>query len=398
MARQGLESLVRAGNTAQKVVRRARIALLASQGIPDSQISRELGVNRHTVALWRQRAAEPGGLEPPPPPAPAPPSPESPAPVTAARRPEPPAAGKTTAQKLADRRPATGPRPVLTDAMVDRIVRITLREKPEGRSYWTTRALALFLGISKMTVQRVWKKERLQPHRMETFKFSKDKLFLEKLRDVVGIYMTPPPNSVVYCVDEKTGIQALDRTQPGLPMKKGKCGTWTHDYKRHGTTDLFAAYNVATGAVIAECHPRHSNQEFLCLMRRLNRETPAGMEVHIILDNARFHKHHKVESWLKRHKRFHFHFVPTSSSWTNLVERWFGLLTAHCVRRGVFHSVAQLQIRIQEYVDLHNRNPKPFQWRATVEDIVAKIQRAAWKVGAVLPWLPLPCAPAAVST
>lgn len=392
-ARQGLDALVRAGNTTQKVARRARIALLLSQGLKDTEISREVGVHRHTVALWRQRVVEPGALEVEVTPPPQPTESAPPALSGSSAQPGIPPPGapqpakEMTAHALQDRRPNSGHKWVLTVAVVDRIVRVTLREKPEARTHWTTRSLAQHLGVSKMAVQRVWKQEKLQPHRMETFKFSKDKLFLEKLKDVVGIYQTPPANSVVYCVDEKTGIQALDRTQPGLPLKKGKCGTWTHDYKRNGTTDLLAAYNVATGAVIGECHARHTHQEFLSLMRHLDRQTPAGLEVHIILDNASCHRHQKVNNWLKRHKRFHFHFVPTSSSWTNLVERWFGLLTDQCIRRGVFHSVAQLQVTIRQYIEIHNRAPKPFHWRATVDQIVAKIQRAAWKAGIALPWM-----------
>jgi transposase len=391
-ARQGLEALVRAGNTAQKLIRRARIALLASKGLTDSQISQQLGVNRKTVALWRGRAAVPGGWEPvavalpQPDVAVPPPPPEPPAQTAAAPRKASPPAGKTVAQQLQDRRPDSGLRKVLTPEMVKRIVRTTLEVKPEERTHWTTRSLGQHLGVSKMAVQRVWKQEKLQPHRMETFKFSKDKLFLEKLKDVVGVYLDPPPNAVVYCVDEKTGIQALDRTQPGLPWKKGKCGTRTHDYKRHGTTDLFAAYNVATGDLIGECHARHTNQEFLSLLRNLKSRNPTG-EVHIILDNGSNHRHENVQKWLKQNKRFHFHFVPTSSSWTNLVERWFGLLTSQCIRRGVFHSVQQLQVTIRQYIERHNDNPQPFQWRATVDQIVAKIQRAAWKAGVALAWM-----------
>ncbi|MBZ5624176.1 MAG: IS630 family transposase [Acidobacteriia bacterium] len=403
-ARQGLEALVRAGNTAQKLVRRARIALLAGEGLTDSQISQQLGVNRKTVALWRERAAEPGVWESvvaapfPQPDATAPPGPPEPPANTAAEpRQASPPVGKTAEQRLQDRRPASGLRRVLTSEMVKLIVRTTLEVKPEDRTHWTNRSLGLRLGVSKMAVQRVWKQEKLQPHRMETFKFSKDKLFLEKLKDVVGIYLNPPANSVVYCVDEKTGIQALDRTQPGLPLKKGKCGTRTHDYKRNGTTDLFAAYNVASGEVIGQCHARHTNQEFLCLMRTLKKRHPKG-EVHIILDNGSNHRHENVQKWLRRNKRFHFHFVPTSSSWTNLVERWFGLLTSQCIRRGVFYSVQQLQVTIQQYIERHNENPKPFQWHATVDQIVAKIQRAAWKAGVALAWMKgLPAVPA-VST
>jgi|SRR5208282_703639 len=413
--RGGLEGLIRAGNTAQKVARRARIGLMASEGRSDSAISRELGINRKTVALWRQRMAESRPAEPAPTePVPAQPVPAEPAiepgiqefvvavetppraiadavaELGSAPQPRPQSAARTAAQPLLDRRPKSGPKRVLTPEMVERLVHTTLQEKPPGRTHWTTRSLAKHLGISKMAVQRVWKKQNLQPHRMETFKFSKDKLFVEKLTDVVGTYMHPPANSVVYCVDEKSQIQALDRTQPGLPWKKGKCGTRTHDYKRHGTTTLFAAYQIATGEVIGECRNRHSNQEFLCFLRRLDRVTAAGLDVHVILDNAGYHSHPNVKRWLQRHPRFHFHFVPTSSSWSNLVERWFGLLTIQCVRRGVFHSVKELQVSIQQYIEAHNTAPQPFHWSATVDGILRKIQRAAWKAGITLPWsLPL---------
>jgi len=368
--RKGLEALVRAGNTAQKIARRARVALLVAEGFRNSEISGILGINRKTVALWRGRVAEPTQ------------SPVAGSEGSDAAE-EPDAAA---AKSLRDRRSRSGLKRVLTAEMVERIVHTTLHEKPEGRTHWTTRSLAKHLGISKMAVQRVWKQQQLKPHRMETFKFSKDKRFVEKLKDVVGIYLQPPPNSVVYCVDEKSQIQALDRTQPGLPWKKGRCGTRTHDYKRHGTTTLFAAYNIATGKVIGECHPRHSNQEFLCFLRHLDRETPPGLQVHIILDNAGYHRHENVQRWLRRHQRFEFHFIPTSSSWTNLVERWFGLLTAQCVRRGVFHSVEELKLTIYRYVETHNLAPQPFQWRASVQEILEKIQRAAWMAGITLPW------------
>jgi len=394
--RGGLEALTRAGNTAQKLARRARIVLLASQGQSDSEISRELDINRKTAALWRQRIAEPETQE-------------QAAEPTAAGAVEPvqqetvtPSATKETKEKsvsqdaverLRDRRPRSGRKRVVTPEMRQRIIDITLREKPAGRTHWTTRSLAKHLSISKMAVQRVWKAEKLRPHRMETFKFSKDKDFVKKLTEVVGIYKDPPPNSVVYCVDEKSGIQALDRTQPGLPWKKGKCGTHTHDYKRHGTTTLFAAYNVGTGQVMGECHPRHSNREFLCLLRRLNKQTAAGLNIHIILDNAGYHRHQNVKRWLKKHPRFQFHFIPTSSSWTNLVERWFGLLTEGCIRRGVFHSVEELKLTIYRYIETHNVAPQPFRWRASARKILEKIQRAAWALGFPLPWS-LPPAPA----
>ena len=394
--RGGLEALTRAGNTAQKLARRARIVLLASQGQSDSEISRELDINRKTAALWRQRIAEPETQE-------------QAAEPTAAGAVEPvqqetvtPSATKETKEKsvsqdaverLRDRRPRSGRKRVVTPEMRQRIIDITLREKPAGRTHWTTRSLAKHLSISKMAVQRVWKAEKLRPHRMETFKFSKDKDFVKKLTEVVGIYKDPPPNSVVYCVDEKSGIQALDRTQPGLPWKKGKCGTHTHDYKRHGTTTLFAAYNVGTGQVLGECHTRHSNREFLCLLRRLNKQTAAGLNIHIILDNAGYHRHQNVKRWLKKHPRFQFHFIPTSSSWTNLVERWFGLLTEGCIRRGVFHSVEELKLTIYRYIETHNVAPQPFRWRASARKILEKIQRAAWALGFPLPWS-LPPAPA----
>ena len=369
--RKGLETLARAGNTAQKIVRRARVALLAAEGCKDREISRSLGINRKTVALWRKRVGQP----------------ETGSAVAGA---EEPVAAETAAVGVAgslrDRRPRSVRKRVLTAEMVERIVHTTLHEKPEGRTHCTTRSLAKHLKISKMAVQRVWKKQKLQPHRMETFKFSRDKNFVEKLKDVVGVYLNPPPHSVVYCVDEKSQIQALDRTQPGLPWKKGRCGTRTHDYKRHGTTTLFAAYNIATGQVIGECHPRHSNQEFLSLLRRLDRETPGGLQVHIILDNAGYHTHGNVQVWLKKHPRFQFHFIPTSSSWTNLVERWFGLLTQQCIRRGVFHSVEDLKVTIYRYLETYNLAPQPFCWRASVQAILEKIQRAAWVAGITLPW------------
>jgi transposase len=385
--REGLEALVRAGNTAQKLAQRARIGLMASQGHSDSEIGRKLEINRKTVAVWRQRtagvgvqeggdakvagqvAAEPGTQPPVTPPGA-----------------KPKSVSESAAERLRDRRSSQRRKRVLTPEMVERIVHTTVKEKPEGRTHWATRSLAKHLGVSKMAVQRVWKAEKLKPHRMETFKFSKDKRFVEKLTDVVAIYQSLPAGSTVYCVDEKSQIQALDRTQPGLPWKKGKCGTRTHDYKRHGTTTLFAAYNVATGKVIGECHPRHSNQEFLCFLRCLDRETAPGSDIHIILDNAGYHNHENVKLWLGKHQRFHFHFIPTSSSWTNLVERWFGLLTDQCIRRGVFHSVKELQLTIYNYLKTYNIDPEPFHWRASVSEILEKIRRAAWVAGVTLSW------------
>jgi transposase len=230
-------------------------------------------------------------------------------------------------------------------------------------------------GVSPDTVQRIWSARGLKPHRVDTFKISNDKRFEEKLIDVVGLYLNPPEKAIVLCMDEKSQIQALDRTQPGLPMKRGRAGTMTHDYKRHGTTTLFAALDVLTGKVIGECHPRHRNGEFLQFLRTVDQEVPRGLEVHLILDNYGSHKHANVLKWLERHPRFHMHFVPTSSSWLNLVERWFGMLTDRAVRRGVFHSVPQLVEAIQAFLSAHNDDPMPFVWTAKADDIIAKVRR-----------------------
>ena len=230
-------------------------------------------------------------------------------------------------------------------------------------------------GVSASTIHKIWKAHGLQPHRVETFKLSKDPKFEEKLTDVVGLYMNPPEKAVVLCVDEKTQIQALDRTQPGLPMKKGRCGTMTHDYKRNGTTSLFAALNLLDGTVIGECHSRHRHQEFLKFLRRLDREIPEGLDLHLIIDNYATHKHHEVKKWLEKHPRFKLHFTPTSSSWLNLVERVFGELTAKRIRRGVFHSVPELIDAIYKYLDAYNEDPKPLVWTAKVEDILRKVSK-----------------------
>ena len=224
-----------------------------------------------------------------------------------------------------------------------------------------------------MTVCRIWDAHGLQPHRVGTFKLSKDKRFVEKLTDVVGIYLNPPDKAVVLCVDEKSQIQALDRTQPGLPLKRGRCGTMTHDYKRHGTTCLFAALNVLEGKVIGSCYPRHRNVEFLRFLRKIDREVPKGLDIHMILDNYGTHNHPNVKKWLTKRSRFHLHFTPTSSSWLNLVERFFGELTRKRIRRGVFQSVPELVTTIEEYIQLNNKNPKPFIWTKKAEEILEKV-------------------------
>ena len=229
------------------------------------------------------------------------------------------------------------------------------------------------LGVSHSSVARIWNVHGLQPHRTKTFKLSKDKRFVEKLTDVVGLYLNPPDKALVLCVDEKSQIQALDRTQPGLPMKKGRCGTMTHDYKRNGTTSLFAALNVFEGTVIGTCYPFHRNEEFLKFLRKLDRETPREPDLHLILDNYGTHNHPNVKEWLQHHPRFHLHFTPTSSSWLNLVERWFGEITRKRIRRGVFKSVSELVAAIKEFFRLNNQNPKPFVWTKKVAQILEKV-------------------------
>ena len=235
-------------------------------------------------------------------------------------------------------------------------------------------------GLSPAAVQRIWASHGLKPHLVRSFKLSRDPRFVEKLRDVVGLYLNPPEHALVLCFDEKSQIQALDRTQPGLPMKKGRAGTMTHDYKRNGTSSLFAALNLLDGTIIGECMPRHRHQEFLRFLKRLDREIDRSFDLHLILDNCATHNHPAVKGWLKRHPRFHFHFIPTSSSWLNLVERWLRELTDKAIRRGAFPSVKALEETIYEYIELSNQNPKPFAWTATVDEIVAKVTRGKAKL------------------
>ena len=230
-------------------------------------------------------------------------------------------------------------------------------------------------GVSEATVRRIWKQHNLKPHLVKTFKLSRDKQFLEKLTDVVGLYLKPPDKALVLCVDEKSQIQALDRTQPGLPIKKGRCGTRTHDYKRHGTTTLFAALSMLDGKVIGDCMPRHRHQEFIRFLKKIDSETPAGLKLNLIVDNYGTHKHPRVKSWIRRHPRFQLHFIPTSSSWVNMVERWFREITDKRIRRGVFQSVPELIAAIEDYMNNHNQNPRVFVWTASVESIMAKITK-----------------------
>ena len=334
-----LEAWVRAPSMPQKIVLRSRICLLANAGTSNRQIALELNTTRPTVLLWRNRLAYAGppGLEH-----------------------EPPRA--ESIQKFGSDR-------------VKQIVDTTLQTKPKDATHWSTRTLGRHLGVSHMTVARVWDSHGLQPHRTRTFKLSTDKQFVEKLSDVVGLYLNPPDKALVLCVDEKSQIQALDRTQPGLPMKPGRCGTMTHDYVRNGTTTLFAALDVLQGKVIGGCFDRHRHEEFLRFLRQVDRETPPERQLHLIVDNYATHKHPRVKKWLARHRRFHLHFTPTRSSWLNLVERWFGEITRKRIRRGSFRSVKELIEAIQEYIRQNNLAPKPFVWTKRVDEILEKVNR-----------------------
>src|SRR5271169_1918625 len=335
--RQTLETWIAARTAPQRLVLRAQIILKAAAGTAHHRIARDLNTSRPTVLLWRRRFRTGG---------------------TAA---------------LAEDAPGRGRKAQISPEKVKQIVEATLHEKPTAATHWSTRTMARAQGVSQTMVQRIWDAHGLQPHRTRTFKLSRDPRFVEKLTDVVGLYLNPPDKALVLCVDEKSQIQALDRTQPGLPMKKGRCGTLTHDYKRHGTTTLFAALNVLDGRVIGECMARHRHEEFLKFLRQVDRDTPEGMDLHLIVDNYATHKHPKVKQWIKRHKRFHLHFIPTSSSWLNLVERWFGEITRKRIRRGVFKSVNELIEAIQNYVKTNNQNPKPFVWTKRVDEILEKV-------------------------
>lgn len=338
--RKTLVGLVRAATSPQRTVRRANVVLRAADGLTNEEIAAELKVGINAAGKWRRRYASEG------------------------------LAGITR-----DKR-GRGRKPSVSKETVDEIVRRTREEMPPGRTHWSRSSMAAAMKVSESTVGRVWSAHGLQPHRVETFKVSRDRLFSEKLDDVVGLYLSPPANAVVFSTDEKSQIQALDRTQPGLPLKKGRAGTMTHDYKRYGTTTLFAALNVATGAVFGMCQPRHTHVEWLQFLRRLERETPKDKGIHVIADNYATHKHPKVKAWLARNPRVVMHFTPTSTSWLNMVERFFRDLTVNAIRRGVFTSVHDLIDAIDAYLVEHNRAPKPFIWTASAKDILAKVVRA----------------------
>ena len=335
-----LNAWVRGRSLPMRLVQRARIIRMAAYGRQSQEIARDLDISRPTVQLWRQRflAFRLMGLE-----------------------------------KDA---PRPGRLPRITPKKIQDVVEATLHTTPSNATHWSTRSMAKVQGLSETTIRRIWKEHHLKPHLVKTFKLSRDKRFVEKLYDVVGLYLNPPDKSLVFCIDEKSQIQALDRTQPALPMKQGRCGTMTHDYKRNGTTTLFAALSMLDGKVIGDCMPRHRHQEFIRFLKRIDRETPARLELHLIVDNYGTHKHPRVKSWLKRHPRFHLHFIPTSSSWLNLVERWLRELTVKRIRRGTFHNVPALVAAIRDYIDNHNQNPQVFVWTAPVEQILTKVAKS----------------------
>ena len=338
--RERLERLVRDRNTPQKVVWRARIVLLASDGLTAEGIAAAVDKSLLTVRRWRRRYL---------------------------------AKGVDGLLKDATRPSRVKP---LTPEKIKQVVDMTLHAKPPNATHWSVRSLAAAAGVSYSSVQRIWRAHGLKPHLVETFKVSRDKNFAAKVADVVGLYLNPPDKALVLCVDEKSQIQALDRTQPGLPMKKGRAGTMTHDYKRNGTTTLFAALNMLDGKVIGACMPRHRHREFLRFLKLIDQQTPAGLILHLIVDNYATHKTPAVKRWIKAHPRFHLHFTPTSASWLNMIERFFAEITRKRIRRGAFKSVAQLKSAIMEYLENHNADPKPFIWTKSADQILEKVAQA----------------------
>jgi transposase len=323
---------------------RSRIVLLAGQGMTNEEIGDELGITRQKAGRWRQRYAE-GGIE-----------------------------------GISRDAYRPGRKPKISSRKVAQVIRLTTQTTPENATHWSQHLMADRVGISMSSVGRIWKSHGLKPHRVSTFKLSNDKEFAEKLETIVGLYISPPDNAIVFSCDEKSQIQALDRTQPGLPMKKGKAATMTHDYKRNGTTTLFAALNTLTGEVLGTCAQRHRHQEWLVFLREINKATPKDKDIHIICDNYATHKHPKVKSWLKYHKRFHVHFTPTSASWLNMVERFFRELSEKQLKRGVFSSVKELEETVMAFIETHNKAPAPYTWTKSANDILEKVKRGREKL------------------
>jgi len=334
----------RSRRTSVRLLERSNIVLLAATGMPNYQIAGTLKIEVNKVGRWRNRFAQRrlAGIEKDLP--------------RGANH-----GGKNSAAQATLR---------------STIIKLTTQTKPKDATHWSTRGLAKVLGINHSFVNRVWREVGLKPHLTVQFKVSTDPAFEAKLHDVVGLYVAPPAKAVVFCLDEKSSIQALDRTQPGLPMKPGRCGTMTHDYKRHGTSTLFAALNTLTGEVIGACRKRHTHVDFLAFLKTVEKRTPKELALHLIVDNYATHKHKKVKAWLKRNPRVQLHFIPTSSSWLNLVERFFGVLTQKQLRRGVFTSVQELEQAIMQFIDTHNQNKKPFVWTKSAEEILVKVGRA----------------------
>jgi transposase len=335
-----LEQWARSRSLPARQIERAKVVMLAAAGKTDREISAALRISNQKAARWRKRFLRLGlaGLE-----------------------------------KDA---PRPGRKPAIPVTLKEELVRKTTQSQPANATHWSTRTMAAEMGVSEATVRRVWHAHGLKPHLLAGFKVSKDKRFTEKLNAIVGLYLNPPEHAIVMCVDEKSQIQALDRTQPGLPLKPGRGATMTHDYKRNGTATLFAALNTLDGTVIGMCQERHRHQEWLKFLRVIDDLTPSGKELHLIADNYATHKHAKVQRWLKRRPRFHVHFTPTSASWLNMVERFFRDLTQNRLRRGVFRDVEELIMAVEGYIDRHNENPKPFIWTAKANDILEKVKRA----------------------
>lgn len=335
-----LERLKRGRRVSVRLAERAAIVLLAADGFENQEIAAQLSITRQKAGRWRDRYAEHGlsGIE--------------------------------------QDAPRPGRHRRIDDKQRSVVVRKTLRETPSGQTHWSRTTMAAATGLSPSSIGRIWREHGLKPHLFKTFKLSNDPKFTEKLKDIIGLYVSPPEHAIVLSCDEKSQIQALDRTQPGLPLKRGRCGTMTHDYKRNGTTSLFAAMNVLDGTVMSQYYSRHRHQEWLKFLRMIKSEVSKKQDVHIICDNYATHKHPKVQAWQERNPRFHFHFTPTGASWLNMVERFFRDLTVKALKRGTFYSVNDLIGAIQEYINEHNRCPKPFIWTASANDILAKVKRA----------------------
>lgn len=342
--RTKLQQYVRSRKTPVRLIERSKIVLLADEGATNQVIANKLNITENKVGRWRNRYAQ-GGLR--------------------------------AIEKDRPRGGNHGGKKTLSQTRLrNKVIKTTTQETPDSATHWTTRTLAKKLNTTHTFVHRVWKSVGLKPHLIKSFKVSNDRRFEEKLHDVVGLYLDPPQNAVVLSIDEKSAIQALDRTQPGLPLKKGRCGTMTHDYKRHGTSTLFAALDIATGRVVGQSYQQHRHQEFLKFLKKIERQTPKDKEIHIILDNYATHKHPNVLEWIEQKKRIFLHFTPTSSSWLNMVERFFGILTDKRLRRGVFTSVSELEKTLKEFIEQHNENPKPFVWTKSTAEILEKVGRA----------------------